>query len=163
MRFQGLFAAVVAVGLVGLTNVNTADAGLFGNYGYGYGYGNSGCCGASDGSCCEAPPSCDPCCDTSSGCGGHLGLFSKLFGGCGRRSSCGGCDTCCEPEPTCGCEVVEPTCGCSVEPACGCDSGCGNRRHGGFFRNLFSCHRSSSCCEPTGGCEPVCEPTCGCR
>lgn len=154
MRFRGLLAAAVAVGLVGLTGINTAEAGLFGNYGFGR---SSSCCGSSDAWNGCATTSCDSCCDTSSCCGGH-GLFGKWFGGRGASSCCHAEPTCgCAPEPTCGCEVVEPTCGCAPEPCCE-PAGCGGGRRGGFLRNLFNCHRSS-CCEPS--CDY--EPTCGCE
>ena len=172
MRFQGLFAAIVAVGLVGLTNVNSAEAGLFGHRGCG------DCCGPSVvwGGC--APTNCDWCgCESSCCSKRHRGLFKRLFGGCKKRS-------CCAPEPSCGCEsssnsgcceVVEPSCGCAdagggCEPSCGCESSCcdpapcGKKRHGGLLKRLFRCKKSCgapSCCapEPTCGCAA---PTCGC-
>ena len=158
MRFQRLLAAAVVVGLVGLTNVSTAEAGLFGNYSY----GSSSCCDSSVAwGGCETT-GCDACCTSSYG--GRRRLFSGLFRS-SSRSSCG-----CEPEPLCSC-AVEPTCGCEVvepvyeyveEPICGC----GKRKFGGFLKNLFKCPWSSSCCDdPSCGVEPTCgcAPTCGCR
>ncbi len=94
------------------------------------------------------------------------GLFDKM---CGNN-----CDSCCDVEPTCGCEptccAAEPACGCEVADPC-CDSGCGGHRKG-FLKRLFSKHHNGcdSCCdiEPACGCEapaPCCavEPACGCE
>ncbi|TWU36190.1 hypothetical protein Poly41_39440 [Novipirellula artificiosorum] len=85
-----------------------------------------------------------------------FGLFDKL---CNR-----GCDSCCDVEPTCGCEApapcFEPTCG--AEPCC--DSGFSAPKCG-LLSKLFHRHNAcDACCapEPTCGCEII-EPTCGCE
>ncbi len=93
-----------------------------------------------------------------------FGLFDKL---CGNS-----CDSCCDVEPACGCEIAAPMCGCEVVEPC-CDSGCGFKKPG-LLKRLFAKH--NSCCdtgcamEPACGCEiaaPVCgcavEPACGCE
>ncbi len=98
-----------------------------------------------------------------------FGLFDKL---CGN-----GCDSCCDVEPACGCEVAcAPTCGCEVADPC-CDP-CAKKGCGGLLARLFSRHHGgcdtgccepacgmevASCCEPACGCEAPCEPACGCE
>lgn len=90
-----------------------------------------------------------------------FGLFGKL---CGNS-----CDSCCDVEPACGCEVVAPACGCEVLEPC-CDSHCGPKM--GLLKKLFSKHHNScdSGCaiEPACGCEVAApcgcvEPACGCE
>lgn len=95
------------------------------------------------------------------------GLFDKL---CGNS-----CDSCCDIEPTCGCEApcAAPTCGFESVDSC-CDSGC-SRPKFGLLKKLFSKHHSNHCdsgceiIEPACGCEaPACggcavEPACGCE
>lgn len=68
--------------------------------------------------------------------------------------------SCAAPEPSCGCPVVEESCGCPAEPSCGCDSGCGRKKHRlfGRFRNKGGCCESS--CEPA--CGAPAEASCGC-
>lgn len=87
-----------------------------------------------------------------------FGLFDKL---CHK----GACDTCCDVEPACGCEVAcEPACGCEVVESC-CDP-CAKPRCGGLLARLFSRHHGgcdTGCCEPACGCEVACEPACGCE
>ena len=105
------------------------------------------------------------------------GLFDKL---CGNS-----CDSCCDVEPTCGCEApacCEPTCAAPApccEPTCAapapccepvdpcCDSCCSKPKFGGLLKKLFAghgCGCDDGCCaEPTCGCEApaaCCEPTC---
>ena len=105
-----------------------------------------------------------------------FGLFDRM---CGNS-----CDSCCDVEPTCGCEApacCEPTCAAPAcceptcaAPTCGCevvDPCCGapRHRHGGFLSRLFGKRNrccDSGCCEPACGCEapaPCCEPACGCE
>ena len=88
-----------------------------------------------------------------------FGLFDKL---CNK----GGCDTCCDVDPACGCEApCAPTCGCEVADPC-CGDPCAKQKKCGLFSRLFSKHRSgcdTGCCEPACGCEAACEPACGCE
>jgi hypothetical protein len=93
-----------------------------------------------------------------------FGLFDKL---CNK----GGCDTCCDIEPVCGCEApCAPTCGCEVvESSCDpCAGACAKPKCGGLLARLFSRHHGgcdTGCCEvayePVCGCEAPCEPACG--
>ena len=96
-----------------------------------------------------------------------FGLFDKL---CNK----GGCDTCCDVEPACGCEApCAPTCGCEAPcaPSCGCEAvdtccdPCAKKKCG-LFSRLFSRHTigcDTGCCEPACGCEASYEPACGCE
>lgn len=176
MSLKSFIAATVAVAIVGLANVSTAEAGLFG------GCGGGSCCGQSSVFCGGECTNYDPC------CGGHRhhcgGFLKRLFShSCFKRSSCGdACDMgCCEAQPECG-APCEPACGAPCEPACGapepscgceadacCDAApcCAPRKSccGGLLRKLFGgCHRScggcDSCCEPACGAP---EPSCGCN
>lgn len=65
----------------------------------------------------------------------------------------GGCDSCCDVEPSCGCEIA-PSCGCEVVDPC-CDP-CGGKRMG-LFAKLRARKAASSCCDPCAA------PTCGCE
>ena len=76
------------------------------------------------------------------------GLFGKL---CGND-----CDSCCDVEPACGCEVAMPACGCEAVDPC-CDSPCGKPKFG-LLKKLFA--KKHSCCD--SGCQIV-EPACGCE
>lgn len=100
------------------------------------------------------------------------GLFKRHKGG-----GCGGCESSCAAEPSCGCAAepscaapAEPSCGCAAaeepscgcaaaEPSCGCesscDSGCGHKRHKLFGGRR---HKGGGC----GGCSSSCESSCGC-
>lgn len=104
---------------------------------------------------------------TSSVNASAFGLFDKL---CGKS-----CDSCCDIEPACGCEVAAPcyeapTCGCEVVEPC-CDTGCAAPKMG-LLKRLFGC-KDSACdtgcevIEPACGCEVVApcyaEPACGCE
>ncbi|TWU51119.1 hypothetical protein Poly59_27080 [Rubripirellula reticaptiva] len=91
-----------------------------------------------------------------------FGLFDKL---CGNS-----CDSCCDVEPACGCEIAAPACGCEVLDPC-CDTGCAPKM--GLLKKLFSKHNGCGCdsgcaVEPACGCEVAAPcgcaaPTCGCE
>lgn len=99
---------------------------------------------------CGVEPACGfevACCDP---CAKKPGLLARLFHH--KKSAC---DSCCAPEPACGCEVVAP--------ACGCEAPCVAPRKG-LLHRLFH-HRAKgcdACCDtvcapaPTCGCEPTC-------
>ncbi len=101
---------------------------------------------------------------TSSVNASAFGLLDKL---CGKS-----CNSCCDVEPACGCEIAAPACGCEVAAPC-CDSPCGKKH--GLLSKLFAKHRGCGCdsgcavIEPACGCEVAapcgCEaaPTCGCE
>ena len=175
MKFKGLLAATVAVALVGLANVNTAQAGLFGGCGGGGCCGQTVGCGPSWGGC--APANCDPCnCSVFPACGPRrCGLFKKLVAHCRKSSSCCEMDSCCESAPTCGapmacapaCGAAAPSCGCEVAAAtCGAPADCCAapcKRRGGLLAKLFGgCHKSADCCgcDVAASCD-TCAPACG--
>jgi hypothetical protein len=65
---------------------------------------------------------------------------------------------CCDPAPSCGCEVVVPSCGCEMSYCDPCDP-CA-KKHVGLFAKLKARKAAKACCAPTC-CEPApvcCEP-----
>lgn len=75
---------------------------------------------------CGAPAA--SCCGSKSFGGG--GLLKKLFGGCSKSASCGGCaPSCGAPAPSCGAPApcAAPSCGAPMfaEPSCGAPAPCG--------------------------------------
>ena len=76
-------------------------------------------------------------------------LLDRMLGGsgCGCEVKC--CETslsCCEADPSCGCDVVDPSCGCNaVDPSCGC--------------NADPCCTTDPSCGVNG--DPCCEDACG--
>jgi hypothetical protein len=159
-----VITALLAVGLFGLANGGSAQAGLLG-------HGCNDCCGPT------IVNSCDPCANAAPSCC-RPGLLSRLRDHMAAKHACGGCAAepscgCAAPvvEPSCGCAAAEPSCGLAA-PSCGCEAvsacdPCARKCGPGLLARLRDHLRAKRACGGCGGCgaAPACEcaaePSCG--
>jgi hypothetical protein len=114
-------------------------------------------------------------------------LLDRMLGGsgCGCEVSC--CETaasCCDADPSCGCNAVDPSCGCNaVDPSCGadacdpCATSCGRKPLIQINLpkiKLIQINRCKPACDPCCDADPSCgcntvdpscgaDPSCGCE